>query len=292
MIDLHIHTNSKDGKNNLEEILNICQCKKLKIISITDQNTCKPHIDLKKMNHNFTGIIKTGAEVITCYNGHKITLLAYDFQNIEEIENFLKLYNLEEINLKIKEEFIDKISKLNYKYNEKIKQNIALDKQFEKSIYESIINSNEDIKGKLQEQYIEVDNFYIEGIYNPNSIFYIDITKYYPKIEEIINIIHKNEGKLFLAYPYSYKVKNILEFIDELFFDYEIDGLQSYHSNLKMSQIKELKEIANLKMLLETGGSDYYIKKNQEIGIVSIEGYQLCEDITENWNKKSNAFLI
>lgn len=50
MIDIHIHTLYSDGDKTVEEVLKMCEKRKLNYISITDHNTCKQYEDevLKK----------------------------------------------------------------------------------------------------------------------------------------------------------------------------------------------------------------------------------------------------
>ena len=47
MIDIHMHTIYSDGDKTVEEVLKMCEERKLEYISITDHNTCpKPDIEI------------------------------------------------------------------------------------------------------------------------------------------------------------------------------------------------------------------------------------------------------
>ena len=45
MVDVHMHTLYSDGDKTVEEVLKICEEKKLEYISITDHNTTKQYED-------------------------------------------------------------------------------------------------------------------------------------------------------------------------------------------------------------------------------------------------------
>ena len=45
MVDMHIHTLYSDGDKTVEEVLKMCEEKKLEYISITDHNTTKQYGD-------------------------------------------------------------------------------------------------------------------------------------------------------------------------------------------------------------------------------------------------------
>ena len=60
MIDMHIHTTYSDGDKTLEEVLKMCEEKKLEYISITDHNTCKGYEDKAMYKNIFSGKIIKG----------------------------------------------------------------------------------------------------------------------------------------------------------------------------------------------------------------------------------------
>ena len=53
MIDLHMHTIYSDGSKSVEELLKMCEEKKLEYISITDHDTCKQYND-EEVKRNLT----------------------------------------------------------------------------------------------------------------------------------------------------------------------------------------------------------------------------------------------
>ena len=65
MIDLHTHTLFSDGTSTLEELLQEAENKQLEVLSITDHDTVKEHLELRKINNPFTGQIIPGIEITT-----------------------------------------------------------------------------------------------------------------------------------------------------------------------------------------------------------------------------------
>ena len=101
MIDLHIHTIYSDGDKTIEEILKMCEEKKLEYISITDHDTCKQYED-ETFNNNkiFTGKIIKGSELHAIFQNKNIEILAYNV-NHNIINEWCKKYYSED---KLKEQ--------------------------------------------------------------------------------------------------------------------------------------------------------------------------------------------
>ena len=72
MVDMHMHTLYSDGDKTVEEVLKMCEEKKLEYISITDHNTCKQYEDEALNKNIFTGKIIKGAEMNATFNNKKI----------------------------------------------------------------------------------------------------------------------------------------------------------------------------------------------------------------------------
>ena len=82
MIDLHIHSIYSDGSKTVEEILNMCEEKKLEYISITDHNTAKQYEDeVLKNNNIFSGKIIKGAELNAVFQDKNIEVLGYNINH-------------------------------------------------------------------------------------------------------------------------------------------------------------------------------------------------------------------
>ena len=78
MIDMHIHTTYSDGDKTLEEVLKMCEEKKLEYISLTDHDTCKQYNDRALKDNIFSGKIIKGTELHAVFKKNNIEILAYD----------------------------------------------------------------------------------------------------------------------------------------------------------------------------------------------------------------------
>lgn len=88
MVDMHMHTLYSDGDKTVEEVLRMCEEKKLEYISITDHNTTKQYGDEALEKNIFTGKIIKGAEMNATFNNKKIEFLAYNIKNLELINEW------------------------------------------------------------------------------------------------------------------------------------------------------------------------------------------------------------
>ena len=91
-----------------------------------------------------------------------------------------------------------------------------------------------------------------------------------PKYDEVIDIIHKANGKAFLAHPFEYRFNDTIGFINDLRNVSELDGIECFHPSSADSNKKDiLVEYARENNLYISGGSDYHgsVKPNIHIGI-------------------------
>ena len=98
-VDLHIHTTYSNGKDSLISVLEHAEKNGVKVISITDYNSLKSYIELKKnvdISKYFSGEIIVGLEVRCKFKGENgqeryCDMLAYniDIDNIEDMQNWL-----------------------------------------------------------------------------------------------------------------------------------------------------------------------------------------------------------
>lgn len=102
MVDMHMHTLYSDGDKTVEEVLKICEEKRLEYISITDHNTTKQYQDEALQKNIFTGKIIKGAEMNATFNNKKIEFLAYNIKNLELINKWSNKFFSYEI---LKEKF-------------------------------------------------------------------------------------------------------------------------------------------------------------------------------------------
>ncbi len=290
MIDLHMHTTYSDGTESVEEVLKRCEEKKLEIISITDHDTCGAYYELEnnKIRSLFKGEILTGVEITTSFDKQRIELLAYNFKNYKKIHEYLKEANdidLKQVYEDARKRLLGIFDGLGLKYADKFKTDLYMDK-YEFYLYLSVQENNKNVKEVMKDEYCErTSAFFRKCISNPNSIFFLNYSQYRPDISDIINIIHEDGGILFLAHPFSYGIDNVEKFINELYDNYDIDGIEVYHSFASKENIMYLTNFANERNLLISGGSDYHgiSRPHIKLGELYSSDYYIVKEIIDDW---------
>ena len=196
MVDMHIHTTYSDGTKTVEEVLKICEEKKLEYISITDHNTCKQYRDEALSKNIFKGKIVTGAEMNATLDSNKrIEFLAYNIKNTEIIEEWSnKFYSYDILKEKFEEskkKIINICDKNGLIYDiDSIRKDIPVTDFFVVYMYFELIKHQENMK--LMGEFINSFNdFRRNGLDNPNSIFYMGEDKYpKPMYKDVADKIH------------------------------------------------------------------------------------------------------
>ncbi len=273
MIDLHMHTIYSDGDKTVEEVLKMCENKKLEYISITDHDTCKQYGDEALKNNNiFSGKIIIGTELNAVFQKKNIEILAYNI-NPNIINDWCeKYYSEEKLRARqniCRQRLLDICNKHGLVYDEsKIKKPRKISEYIERPIYEEIMTHKENYKmlGEFTESF---GIFFRKGLGNPESSYFMNYIEFKPPYEEIIDIIHKAGGKAFLAHPFEYKFKDTIEFINDLRKEKELDGIECFHPSANQEQRNILVDYAKNNNLYISGGSDYHgsPKPDIEIGV-------------------------
>ena len=272
MIDLHIHTKYSDGDKSVEEILKMCENKKLEYISITDHNTVKQYEDEILKNKNiFSGKIIKGVELNALFQDKNIEILGYNIEPNVINEWCQKYYSDEK--LKEQQEICYKrllkiCDKQGLKYDESKIIKPKANGYVEISIYNELMRHKENYKilGEFTES---LGLFFRKGLANPESIYFVNRIEFRPKYKEVIDIIHRAGGKAFLAHPFEYKFKDTIEFINNLRKEKELDGIECFHPSANQEQRNILIDYAKSNNLYISGGSDYHgsSKPDIEIGV-------------------------
>lgn len=294
MIDLHIHSIYSDGTDSLKDILIKSEKMNLKVISITDHDLFSAYdeLDNSDIERYFSGKIIKGIEITTSYKGRKIELLAYNFKDTKKLEKYLldnqKEYDFNGELKKYRTFFVNEMDKLGLKYNKEILSQMETDRKFETILYDSIIENNDInyIKEKLGEDFRENGHiFYKRRVQNIESKFYLKYTNKNFEIKEVIDICHELGAKVFLAHPNSYGISNLLSFLDDLYDNNEIDGIECYHSMTSYDESIKLFDFANKHNLYISGGSDYHgDKKNINLGFIYRNKETVPIDIINTWD--------
>ena len=289
MIDLHIHTIYSDGDKTVEEVLKMCEERKLEYISITDHDTCKQYEDEEiKNNRIFNGKIIKGTELHAVFQNKIIEILAYNV-NHKIINEWCEKYYSEK---KLREQqniyfqrLLDICDKHKIIYD---KNKIILPKNVYKyveiPVYKELMahKENHTILGEFTESF---NTFFRKGLANPESSYFMNYVESRPGYREVMDIIHKAGGKGFLAHPFEYKFEDTIKFIDDLMREEKLDGIECFHpSSNNEEQTKILVEYARKNNIYMSGGSDYHGEIKPDIQIGAGRGnLSISKEFIEEW---------
>lgn len=291
MIDLHIHTKYSDGTDSVKEILLNANKLKLKTISITDHNSCDAYEEMEMLNISqlYDGDIIVGCEFTTSFDDRLIEILGYGF-DFKVIKNYLdRKYNENfEKNKRISlgEKLISILVSNGFKMD--INNCVSNYKSYNfysiRKIYDEIVKYDENII-KDSEIFSSYEFFLRKGIYNTKSKYYLNYTRYYLKVDEIIELIHNAGGLVFLAHPFQYKFDDIEDFLNKIYDENKLDGIECFYTTFTEQQSNYLLDFARERKLLISGGSDYHggNKEQHNLGIGS-GNLNISNDIIINWN--------
>ena len=295
MIDLHIHTTNSDGTDTPIQILKKAEDLNLKYISITDHDTCKSYFDLEDSNIQdyYSGKLIKGVELKCIYNGRNIDVLGYDF-DLEKMDTWLKNYYKDKSKATLQRKYFDSL------YNTCEKLNLTVSKKEDISwnpdvdwasvtIYKDLNKYIDDNKKKLPEDFWESFTVFTKKYCSDKEgPWYIDKSKDYPSLEEGIKAIKDAGGLVFMPHLFIYKwAKDKEKFILDIVQNYDIDGIECYHSQFTEENINYLLDLTEKRKLLRSGGTDYH--GNNKPGLDLAYGYNhflyIDEEIIQNWVK-------
>lgn len=286
MIDLHMHTKYSDGSDSVIELFNKAEKSGLKVLSITDHNTCLAYKDVNNENIRkiFSGKIITGVELNTKVLNIPIEILGYNI----DVEKMQKL--IDETYISNEERCKLEVQRL---YKKCIEADILLPDDFiekyDPSMYASkylhnLIVQNENNKKLIDDESWKDSNiFYRHYMSNPESLFFVDMDDILPDFKKASDMIKKAGGMIFIPHIFEYhdNSKKILEYILD---NYEFDGIECYYRNFSQEQSNYLLDICNKRALKVSGGSDYHGKNKIGVEMGIGEGnLNVPEDVINNW---------
>ncbi len=291
MIDLHMHTIYSDGTDEVKEILKKANDLNIEVISITDHNSVKAYLEMEnnpKLRSLFKGNIINGCEFTTSYKSQLIEVLGYGI-DYKIIDKYLeKYYSVDGINYysnTMYNRIVDKLLSLGYTFNlPKVKDRKFNTEFFNGEIFNELMKYEENIISLKKEHLTTFSAFFRKGITNPKSKFFVDSSDLKPSLKEIIDIIHKAGGKSFLAHPYQYAVEDMHSFLSELTSNYNIDGIECYHTTFSKKESDTLVEYAKNNNLCISGGSDYHGRNKINHDLARGNGnLNISKDILKDW---------
>jgi len=291
MIDLHMHTNNSDGSDTTEELLRKAEKLKLKYISITDHDNCKAHEEIRKLDVEklYTGKIINGIEIKCIYKGISIEVLGYKF-DLDKMSNWVKEFykdkSREKLQVKYFNKTYDACKKLGFKLTDKDK--IIWNPKNDWASYTIYT----DLK-----KYKENEGIYAKDILNDfmtfnkkycgdrNNILFIDKSEDYPSLELAIKAIRQAGGLVFMPHLFIYRaIKDKEAFIEDIITNYDVDGLECYHSEFSEEEIQYLLNLTEKRRLLRSGGSDYHGINKEGIEMAVGRGnLKISDNLVEDW---------
>lgn len=290
MIDLHIHTIYSDGDKTVKEILKMCEERRLEYISITDHNSCEAYCEKNlKCNKVFSGKIIIGSELGAEFQRKSIEILAYGINPkviIKWKEKYYSIENVKENTQIIYNRFKKILDKKNIIFDEDaMRPQKDIYEYIERVMFEEIIKHPENKRIIGEEYFNSWILFLRKELTNPKSEYFLNRVSTYPKVEEVVNIVHIAGGKAFLAHPFEYKFEDTIGFINDLRKEVKLDGIECFHPSSANDNKKDiLVEYARKNNLYISGGSDYHgkLKPDIEIGI-GRGNLNISKEIIEEW---------
>ena len=295
MIDLHVHTTNSDGTDTPLEILKMAEEKGLKYLSITDHDTCKSYYDLQnvKIEDYFSGKLIRGVELKCIYNGRNIDVLGYNY-DLDKMNNWLNEFYKEKTKAKLQIKYFNILYNVCKELNLKIddKDSIIWNPEVDwasVTIYHEIEKYKDENMNKLPEDIWESFTVFSKKYCaDKNGPWYIDKSEDYPSLKEGIEAIKAAGGLVFMPHLFIYKwAKDKEAFISDIVNNYDIDGVECYHSQFTADNVEYMLKLAEEKNLLKSGGTDYHGKNKP--GLEFATGYDnflnISEEIIKNWVK-------
>ena len=271
MVDLHIHTRNSSGTDTLEDILKKAEEKKLKVISITDNENIEVYKEFKDSNvrNLYSGKVITGTEIKTMFDGVIIDVLAYDFD--EEKLKDSPIVDSKRIRL-AQYDYLDNFIKVGKKLGLKFNEDIDIKTYAAQAFYDELIKHKENFE-ILPELNEKKEKFFKLTQRNRKSPFYINESKDMFSIGNIINEVHKCGGKVFLAHLYQYDIDDnrYIEFAKNLLKFTNIDGIECYYPTFTKEQSQELVGLTKEYGKFVCGGSGYHgtLREGIDMGVGS-----------------------
>lgn len=261
-INLHVHTNkSLDGEKTPHELLQILKDNDYDVVSITDHDSCEAYKDLEEID----GLkVITGMEADGMIGSITYDFLCYGFDLNPVLDYARKKY--ETIDKRQKKIFASLVEACKEKdiHLTDIESYDAMHEFAHAAIFRMLDD-------KFKENYglSSVSDLYRKGTTDKDFPLYLDMHIVWPDIEELLDIVHKNHGKVFLAHPYRYNrdVTMVLEDAKNY-----VDGIEICNNPESEDEVNFLYTYAKENGLLVSCGSDYHNSEDDRIN---------CEYLTD-----------
>lgn len=244
--DLHCHTTLSDGSLGIEEVIVQAKRMNLDFLAITDHDTLSSHSRAQILGDRY-GVKVIPAVELSAWDkkrNTKVHILCYAPQKPDRLEGLcLKSCN---IRTECAKDMIEKVLERYPIPRDAVKHFTKGSKSiYKQHIMRALVNY-----GYATELY---------GYVNDKLFSYPNgeclVTREYPDVNFVLDLIHSSKGVAVLAHPHMFK--NI-ELMHELTEAGKLDGIEAYHYSATPIQQKALEEFAKEHDLIVTGGSDFH----------------------------------
>ena len=246
--DLHIHSYFSDGTHSPEEILYLAKEKKLKGLSITDHDTTEAYSDeLFAIADDLNLFLISGVEISSQLFDSNVHILAYNFDlSSKPFQDFLQ-----KVIEKRKDRNIQILKKLSEK-NMDISEQELIEFTTSKNVSKTTVGRVHIAQLMCEKGYVKNLNEAFSLYIKDKGVCYVSGEKFSPK--EVIDQIHKANGKAVLAHPSVIQSRKVINNLLE----HEFDGIEVYYAKLFATEEKRWQKIADKHSLIATGGSDFH----------------------------------
>lgn len=273
MIDLHMHSRySDDGEYTPAELAARCAAEGIAVMSVTDHNCIQANLEAQEAaQENGIGYIP-GIEIDCTFHGVNFHVLGYGIDY--ESEDFRRIeQNIRQQSFQASKDMLEKTQALGFPVTKEDMQDIAKDHYWKDAwtgemFAEVLLNKPELQEHPMLKPYrpggLRSDNPYVNfywDYYSQGKPCYVKID--YPPMEDIIDVIHRNQGIAVLAHP-GVNLKAKEELLEEIL-ELAIDGIEAFSSYHTPEQAEYYYRKAAEKQLLVTCGSDFHGKTKPAI---------------------------
>ena len=271
MADLHIHTNLSDSTRSVEEVVDTAISKDLTDIAITDHNDARSADAVREIakKRDIPLNVYTGSEFGTSFEKRQIEIVGIGFDDkivakyLKDYHQRQKLINTQQILYNRLLEIVRK-ERLNYDPNSNYNNGIQ-------RLYNELAKykENTDAFPVLQ----NYATFIRQGLYNPESMFFLGYHEFTPDLDEILQLIEYTGGKSFIPHPHEFGFNDTFGYLTKLQSKHSVDGLEAFNPQHDNDETKALIDFASKNNKLISGGSDDHGdgKKHQKIGMINID---------------------
>lgn len=273
-VDLHIHSDQSDGLLSYKEIIDYSIKIELKAISITDHDNISGLGDAEKYATDKGLEFIPGIEISAQSRNSDVHLLGYFIDyNTKYLIDYVDYFKQERI--KRAKKTVRLLNNLGCNLSFRTVQDMA-----QKGSIGRPHIADAMVKYGCVDNYHEAFNKYI-GDGRPCAVPKYKITPH-----EAISLINRAGGICVLAHPGD-------DVSDAGIFDLikvGLDGIETLHPRHNQKQVNHFREIVHKNGLIETGGSDYHGKHNNDILIGRMNvPYSFVEKMKERLSNLNNS---